>query len=207
MSAALAEATTRSLVVEGDSSPVLDAVSQPDCALAIWTRLADAIVTSVLGQLPHGQIDDIDEEIPLDGLALRLAISLGAAGYPADVALLLVRDISLLAERHIIRMGCSACRLRLEWIETDGCRKFHADVVTARLLTTYFGRGTQWRHAHEPDGAASELPAGSVAVFKGRLLAPDAPILHRSPPITGTGERRLLLAVDALTAIGDVERV
>jgi hypothetical protein len=40
-----------------------------------------------------------------------------------------------------------------------------------------------------------QLLAGEVALFKGRLLT-DSPIIHRSPPIAGTGQRRLVLVIN-----------
>jgi hypothetical protein len=42
------------------------------------------------------------------------------------------------------------------------------------------------------------VPTGAVGVFKGRLLLDPPTILHRSPPISATGERRLVLAIDPL---------
>ena len=45
---------------------------------------------------------------------------------------------------------------------------------------------------------AAEVPTGAVGVFKGRLLLDPPTILHRSPPISATGERRLVLAIDPL---------
>ena len=39
--------------------------------------------------------------------------------------------------------------------------------------------------------------AGDIALVKGWMFAEGhEPCLHRSPPIAGTGERRLLLAID-----------
>lgn len=40
------------------------------------------------------------------------------------------------------------------------------------------------------------MAAGEVALFKGRRLLPDPPLLHRSPPLAGRAETRLLLVND-----------
>lgn len=40
------------------------------------------------------------------------------------------------------------------------------------------------------------LAPGAVGLFKGRILAGEQAIVHRSPPIAGTGEERLLLVID-----------
>ena len=89
---------------------------------------------------------------------------------------------------------------------SDGSGTFHADYVSLRLILTYAGPGTQWLDqgdaARLHDGAAIEtlcvraIPTGDVALFKGRKWARDAPIIHRSPPIADTGQRRLVLVID-----------
>lgn len=85
--------------------------------------------------------------------------------------------------------------MRLEVIDGDLCRLFHADYLTYRRLPTHVGQGTQRIRADEIKTIA-QLNTGEVAFFKGRLLAEDRPSLPRSPPIAGTGETRLLLVLD-----------
>ena len=51
----------------------------------------------------------------------------------------------------------------------------------------------------EQEGAVAQMRAGEVAIFKGRMLLDDPPVLHRSPPIAATGEQRLLLVLDPVT--------
>ena len=46
----------------------------------------------------------------------------------------------------------------LEVVRTDSCRKFHADYVTARLITTYLGEGTQWLDEADADGETDAEP-------------------------------------------------
>jgi hypothetical protein len=89
-------------------------------------------------------------------------------------------------------------RLRREVIETNACRRFHADFVTLRLLCSYVWLGTQWCRADAPD-AICEVPTGAIGVFKGRMLLDPPTVLHRSPPIVATGQRRLVLTIDPLT--------
>src|SRR5690606_27544721 len=122
-------------------------------------------------------------------------------GYPDMPALR--RDIVLLAERHAAVAGDRNVRIRLEVVETDACRKFHADYVKVRTITTYLGRGTQWIEAQSadrvgaPDGPEiRQLDAGHVGMFKGRLWQEMPTILHRSPPIGKSNEQRLVLVID-----------
>lgn len=113
-----------------------------------------------------------------------------------------------LARGHASIEGVETVRLRLEVVENDACRKFHADYVTVRTITTYVGPGTQWIEAAKLSiGRMPEMSeirqteTGDVTIFKGRLWQESPAILHRSPPIAGTGEQRLVLVVD--TALPD----
>jgi hypothetical protein len=95
--------------------------------------------------------------------------------------------------------------LRLEIVTGDACHKFHADYVPLRLITSYSGPGSQWISNEDAAALAQgvsadqlevrQILAGEVALFKGRLLT-DSPIIHRSPPIAGTGQRRLVLVIN-----------
>jgi hypothetical protein len=108
-------------------------------------------------------------------------------------------DIRDLATRFAALMGVPALRIRLEGINTNACRKVHADYTDVRLITTYWGPGTEYVPAgQEPsDAGLVRLPAGHVALFKGRLFGEGhAPCFHRSPPVGDTGERRLVLVID-----------
>lgn len=111
------------------------------------------------------------------------------------VPALLAADVMALATRFAAFIGKPRLRLRLEVITGDACRKWHRDYTDLRLVLTYLGPGTQFRLV---DGDAIEqVPEQAAALFKGRLAASCAGTLeHRSPPIEGTGLRRLVLVLD-----------
>src|SRR5690606_36891561 len=100
--------------------------------------------------------------------------------------------------------------IRLETVTTDACRKFHYDEVPLRLVVTYRGPGTQFvpdGHYEEAvtrqtgyDGPMHDLPRFTAAIFKGSQ-AERGGVLHRSPPIAGTGETRLLLCLNVPTLV------
>lgn len=100
------------------------------------------------------------------------------------------------------------------------CRKFHLDHVRYRLVRTYVGPGTQWvtpSNVRE-DGPmlAGESPeqanrriiknlndvhhAGpeQVLLMRGARHENSPATLHRSPPIEGTGARRVVLIVSTV---------
>ena len=110
-------------------------------------------------------------------------------------------DMADLVRRFALLMGALAVRLRLDVVESNSCKKFHIDAVTARLICTYRGTGTQYGLA-EDSAEPKEIftaPTGAPLLLKGTRAATQAqPLLHRSPPIEGTGEVRLLLVLDPI---------
>lgn len=182
------------IVAFGHDRGSLDAIARPHAALAIWWRSLSDPLRAALASLDLDMVDNVSLDLAADE---PIDLALANAGYPDPVATLLAGDIGELVRRHAALTGEDCLRLRLEVIETDACRRFHADFVTLRLLCSYVGPGTQWCRADAAD-AICEVPSGAVGVFKGRLLLEPPTILHRSPPIVATGERRLVLAIDPL---------
>lgn len=160
----------------------------PDCSLAIEPRSL-------------GKLAQIAER-----LATRAPFERRASGAPevavAGLGLLpkaLRDDILALARRFAAFMQVDAVRLRLEAVTTNACRRIHADNADLRLITTYHGRGTDYLpdDAELVEANLLRMPTGAIGLFKGRLFADGhAPCLHRSPPIEGSGEVRLVLVID-----------
>jgi hypothetical protein len=114
----------------------------------------------------------------------------------------MIDDIAALARRFATLMRARRVRVRLDVVSGDACRKFHRDAVTARLICTYRGAGTQY--GLSVDGGAPEVieqtPRGAPILLRG-LHWPERPrsgLVHRSPPVAGTGETRLLLVIDPI---------
>jgi hypothetical protein len=181
----------------------LTVIADPGVNLAIWQRrLSPALATDV-NRLMGAAQGDVRLNAPLAGLDCGLAAAIAEADLPAVPTL--VADIVALARRAAPLMMAAAFDLRLELVTGNACQKFHADYVPLRLITSYAGPGSQWMSnadaAALAAGAAIEqldvrqLLAGEVALFKGRLLT-ATPIIHRSPPIAGTGTRRLVLVIN-----------
>ncbi len=185
-------------VLCGDAAETLAGIRARDCALALWQRPVPVALVAPLARLDLDAIDDIELAIDLPVAATTLEAALVDAGYDAPTAALLTQDIAELATRFADVAGGWQLKLRLEVIETDACRRFHADFVTYRLITTYRGQATQWVRAARPD-AIETMQTGEVGIFKGRMLLDEPPVLHRSPPIAATGEQRLLLVLDPVS--------
>jgi hypothetical protein len=112
----------------------------------------------------------------------------------------LVDDTAALAALFADLLRARWLRLRLDVVTTNACRKFHIDRVTARLVCTYRGTGTQY--GVSTDGAEPRriftVPTGAPILLRGTLWPerPRAGLMHRSPPIEGTGETRAVLVLD-----------
>jgi hypothetical protein len=115
------------------------------------------------------------------------------ANLPDDLA----DDIVMLANRFVDVMAVSSVRLRIERVDSNACKKVHADQTDVRLITTYAGPGTDVAPHGKSDCCIERVPTGWVGLFKGRTYAPDhPPCFHRSPPVGDTGEKRLMLVID-----------
>jgi hypothetical protein len=193
-------------VAIGSHASVLSRILSPRITLAVWRRPPP----DGLGQILDGDAlkDFVGLRVvaPAANLPNLLPDALAAAGVAVEAVGDLVAEISDLGLGFAELTEQPEVDVRLECITGDACRKFHADWVTVRLITTYQGRGTEWLELEDAaalaDGASiAQLPvrslvAGDVALLKGRLWADDRALVHRSPPIAGTGERRLVLVIN-----------
>lgn len=185
------DALAHGAVAISDDQAVLQRILNPEVHLAIWQRRD----VPPLEGLDWDAVADIDQDVPVVALASAIPEALRSAGYRDAIAL--ADAIVPLASSFATLMACDEVRIRLDVIETDACRKFHADQVTVRLLMPLVGPGTQWAYANtQGQIAEGQLQIGDVGLFKGRVWAEEPIILHRSPPIGATGITRLLLVID-----------
>jgi hypothetical protein len=201
-----AVATPPSHVVGDVRVSILDAILSPSTGMAVWERHLDRRLADAARGALAAECGSLRLAATAQDVAALLPGQLVAAGIGADAAAILASDIADLGCRFARIMEHEWLDVRLERITGNACRKFHADYVTARLITTYEGRATEWLDresaARLANGAClSDLPirsvrTGDVALLKGRLWADEAAIVHRPPPIAGTGESRLLLVIN-----------
>lgn len=168
-----------------------------------WSRIRDRAVPLVIEHrtqpLPDAMLTALLDRAPFtiraEGELLAVLVQL------ADLPDALRADVADLAMRFTALMRVDAVRVRVEGVVSNACKKVHADYTDVRLITTYAGPGTDYA-PHGPDAGDAvcclePVPTGAIALFKGRTFAPDhPPCLHRSPPIAGSGARRLVLVID-----------
>lgn len=172
----------------------LSAIHQPQINFVVWERTLEPALLADLAATDLHRVADIRFAARRPDLPAALAGAMADAGWEGAA---LAADIVALAGHFADVMACPAVDLRLEVVADNACHKFHADYVPARLVTTYVGPGTDWLPNGADDAAqARRLAAGAVAIFKGRSWPTDHPIIHRSPPIAGTGLRRIVLVLN-----------
>jgi hypothetical protein len=183
------------------------AESRKDRDLILWRRRLPQCLTAWLKRtdpqhLPHlrilVEIGDVREALgsELDQVDAR----------HAAMRDLLITDIDMLAQTFAQIAQIRQVDIRLERIEDNACRLFHRDSVRLRLLTTYRGPSTEWIEPEFSEIALRNsgrfclpirrLEDYDVAIFKGTHSAHDRGVVHRSPPIEGSGETRLLLCIN-----------
>ena len=96
-------------------------------------------------------------------------------------------------------------RLHLDVIEANARRTFHIDAVTARLICTYRGGATQCDNGvmgAKPNDIR-DVSTSSPMILRGTSWrsAVTPGLLHRSPPIEGTGQTKLVLVLDPIVDI------
>lgn len=188
-------------VAVADDVDGLKAFRQPGCAAAIWRRQPDPAFQNWIDDLrpenlPHGR-----RILHCEGVRDAVTGLCDDANTPqcAERAAL-IDDVVALADIFADLMMVTHVRLRLEAVTTNACRKFHIDAITARLVCTYLGMGTQYgisRNGADP-ARIFTLQTGAPILLRGTLW-PDPPavnLLHRSPPIEDTGSTRLVLVLD-----------
>lgn len=188
-------------IVNADTPDGLSAIRQSGCAAVIWKRrplprFQTWIDSLAPEHLPRARII-LRPELVCDAL-LNITSACGLSTGPGRD--LLIDDVSALAAIFADVMRVDYLRLRLDVTNDNVCRKFHIDAVTARLVCTYRGTGTQYGISTDGNHPChvSTVPTGSPIILRGTHW-PETPIsgfLHRSPPIEGTEETRLVLALD-----------
>ncbi len=203
----------------GRGPDVLLEVRRPGVNVVVWQRPFGALLGRRLEPLFRSLGVGFDGPTSGRGADVERLVSALPASPERDA---LAGDLAALVARFTALCGVKRPHAHLEVLEDDGCRRFHCDYVGLRLLTTYFGPGTEWlpddavvREALAPsevspgeaNGAIVRDRAGirrarpgDVLVLKGESWPGNAGrgAVHRSPPVAATGSRRLVFKLTAL---------
>ena len=185
-----------------DSSS-LSVFAELTCPGVIWGRHVPPKIQSWINQSDPTLLPNSRTLLPTSEVRENIEQIFRIAKTPHTTELeWLLEDIANLTEIFSSLMNVRYVRVRLNVVSTDSCRKFHVDAITGRLICTYRGRGTQY--GISTDGGDPKLllttPTGAPIFLRGTLWPekPSLGILHRSPPIEGTGETRFVLVLDPI---------
>ena len=194
-----------------DAAEGLAAISSPGMELVIWRRALPLCLQTWLERMDASCLPDTRVLVQPSDLRRAMEPHLDDCGMPpGDMRDLLIADVGDLVSVFARITQSDLVDVRLERVSHDACWKFHRDCVEARLLTTYRGPATEWVQPHDAARALREqtrfkgpmerLRIHDVAVFKGDCAGSGSGIVHRSPPIAGTGQTRLLLCLNKRSA-------
>ena len=189
----------------GTDTSILHNIHNKETNIAIYNRDISDLQQEIL------QVQEQNTELKISGSLEQIVKELDRHLDPS-INPLLSKDIRDLLKHYQELTGSDQFRLLLATINTNMCKKFHTDINTLRLLCTYNGPGTLWvadDNNAKDNGSSSgnlaieedrihQVKTGSVALLKGAIYPDDdsTAIVHRSPTIEETGERRLLLRID-----------
>lgn len=180
------------------------AICNADCPALVWSRQPLGSFQTWLDSLTPEQLPKARVILRPDNIREAMGQICDLRGTPdCPERQLLIDDAAAMGHVFAEVMQTEYLLLRLDVVSNNACRKFHIDAVTARLVCTYRGTGTQYGFA--PNGGDPEgihtVPTGSPILLRGTLWPeyPASGLLHRSPPIEGTGETRLVMVLDPVT--------
>ncbi|WEF24878.1 DUF1826 domain-containing protein [Paracoccus sp. S3-43] len=188
-------------LLESASGLALQQIAQPGIGAAVWRRDRAPAFAEWVETISPGHLPALRALVDFRAVENCIHAACDLSGLPAGpMRDLLASDIAALALMFARIMRNPLMHIRFEAVTTNACRKFHVDQIPARLLCTYRGPGTQFGLKDDSGevALAGEMRTGDVAVLRGALWPGKEAtrLLHRSPPIEGTGDVRLFLALD-----------
>lgn len=186
----------------------LEQIHEKEINIAVYDRKIDFLTQEIITLLDH----NIELRASGDTEEIFSIISNELLHFNC---FFLLTDIEQLLLQFSEISNAKSFRLLLATINTDMCRKFHTDINDLRLLCTYSGPGTLWLTEDNINHKAlvsnldndsivldesriQQAKTGSVIILKGAIYPKEgtSPIVHRSPTIEETGQKRLLLRID-----------
>lgn len=196
-------------------SIVLSDIFNNENNISLWNRNLDKSISIGAKEIINDNLEfNFSKVLKYEEINEALINRLGQS----QNKILLFNDISNLTE-----LFCNMFELKKVWLRMGistkaTCPRFHVDYLKCRLLTTYYGPGTEWlpndlidrtklkfnqKFSKDQDGLFSsktdikQLATGDVALLKGELWSGNKGqgLVHRSPHYNKE-YKRLYLTVD-----------
>lgn len=185
-------------ILQGRDASVLAAISQPGIAATLWQRRPTEGFSRWIEDLQPDCLPRLRTLVGVDALEGCIHAACDNAGTPSGPHRdMLAGDIAALGVLMGQIMETPMVHVRLDVVSNNACRRFHVNAVAARMLCTYRGAGTEIARPGNEERPMS-VATGSAVLLRGKLWPgpEETRLLHRSPPIEGSGETRLLIVMD-----------
>ncbi|GLK65062.1 DUF1826 domain-containing protein [Paracoccus kondratievae] len=189
------------MIAESPNGLILPRVADAGIGAAIWRRSLSPGFARWVDEIPLEQLPALRSVVELRSVESAVHTACDISGLPrGEMRDLFASDIAALALVFAQVAASPVLHLRLEAVTTDACRRYHIDRMPSRLVCSYRGPGTQFAR-EDAEGniiPVTRMKSGEVAIMRGTLWPGEevTRLLHRSPPIKGTGQARLFLALD-----------
>jgi hypothetical protein len=198
----------------GNQPDVLLQILDPGVNLCLWQRPAQEAVAQELSSLLASDLPDVRCSTSLDSFDDDVIRLLEQQGLDPLALSHWRTDLRRLADLYFKVSDDRDVTLRLVTTDEDDCRRYHVDRTNLRLLCTYRGLGTEWLSNEQVDrmaqasgapnekilrfGEPSQFKPFWVGILKGDAYPGNAGagLVHRSPPIKGSGLTRVLFCLD-----------
>ena len=199
---------------EAYSLDALHQINSSDVNFTHLKRKPDEDIVLFARLLIENSFKGINEVVTIENVKSVITARLDSTQLHTSGKSLLAEDIASIATCFMGIINEEAVRLYLKIVDNDACAKFHTDRYHLRLLCTYIGKGTEWIEEYyvnrkmlmrgenhqiikDPMKVQTMEPF-EIGILKGEasMKNKDKGIVHRSPPISQTGEKRLLLRLD-----------
>lgn len=198
----------------GEHPRVLHRIQESEVNLSLWRRTPLEMVAREVARLRAADLPDVRCPTSAATFGADIDALLQRQGLDPRAFSAWRADLHRVAGLFFAVSGTADVTARLETTETDGCRRFHVDRTRLRLLCTYRGPGTEWLPDEQVDrdaqgngapneqilrfGEPSRFEPFWVGILKGDAYPGNAGrgLVHRSPPIAGSGRARLLFCLD-----------
>lgn len=205
------------IAIIGHKPTVLTRIYDDNISACIQTRTLSKEITDYAAFICYSY-NNI--ELSLVITPTSIAEQLSHALPHHDTRAVFIHDVATIIDMFACLFDLEKIGLRLTTLTKAMCPRFHTDHVLCRLITTYFGKGTEWLdsntidphqlntyndpHDNTPffeEAPCLHLKAGDIALFKGdrwEESTTNRGVIHRSPQLN-PGEVRLLLTLDMIS--------
>lgn len=205
---------THTNVATGSQPDVLPRIYDEQINIVNYRRSLDAPVIiyceALVAQRKHFNVRSVIS-------ASGIETALNDLFPPLTAKQFFVADLGRIIDMYACLFDLEEVGLRVQVLDRAMCPRFHVDKLGCRLVSTYYGTGSEWLNDCDVDrrklgkgskglpdeesglfsGQVQQTDAGDILLLKGEgwFENEGAGIVHRSPAVM-PGEKRLVVTID-----------